>query len=84
MQKTVLLCETILRNGPATSVNSLRNAEKPEGTFCGAAVDDSIVSKRNSLIRCPKNRNYTTNCCYNTIFTYKLAVLLCGPLVQCL
>lgn len=83
MQKTVLLCETILRNGPATSVNSLRNADKPEGTFCGAAVDDSIVSNRNSLIRCPKTHNYNTNSCYFVIVTYKLAVLFGDLLVQC-
>jgi hypothetical protein len=54
MQNTVLLCETIRKNCPAIAANSLCKEVSPVGTFCGAAVDDSIISMKNSLIRCPE------------------------------
>lgn len=57
MQKTVLLCETIRRNCPAISVSSFCMADKPEGTFCGAAVDDSIMSRKKSFTRCSERKS---------------------------
>lgn len=50
MQNTVLLCETMRKNCPAIAANSLWRDVSPVGTFCGAAVEDSIISRKNSLI----------------------------------